>query len=349
MSSVELKTTASKIGSCTVLITCWMEGTVMTTPNEKSWLSTWTLDGSPFGYLLLQEEDHLLRLCLAFLNEEICQNNNLVSVQVFVEGIHPLMNIARETAETTTWWCSDWVNNSLLRHQRYSCGSCHRNPIQYHLPFNQLIVNFASPIHPERGDSRVILKGEHLALERLNHLLANSSLSDVTFRVKGETIKAHSVIVAAGSPVLSAMFQHDFEENRTRTVVIDDTKAQVFKQFLQYIYIGTAPEMEDVAMDLLVVADKYGVDSLKEECATVLSRKLKLDNVISILILAHLHSIPKLFQSALDFMAKHNRIVCSLSDYAMLMENYPKLCFKVNQYMFGSPESSIASSADLIG
>lgn len=217
------------------------------------------------------------------------------------------------------------------------------------MPFNQLIVNFASPIHPEGEESRVILKGEKLALERLSHLLTDSSSSDVTFRVQGEMIKAHSLIVAAGSPVLSALFKHDFEENRTRVVVIDDTNAQVFLQLLQYLYSGTASEMEDVAMDLLVVADKYGVESLKDECAIVLGRKLKLDNVIPILILAHLHSIPKLFQLALDFMAKHGRIVCSLSDYAMLMENYSKLCFKVNQYMFGSPESSIAASADLIG
>ena len=181
-----------------------------------------------------------------------------------------------------------------------------------------------------------------MALERLSLLLADTSLSDVTFRVEGETIKAHRAIVTAGSPVLSAMFQHNFQENRTRTVIIEDTKPLIFKQLLQYLYTGTATEMEkeEVAIDLLVAADKYGVDSLKEECSIILGRKFKLDNVIPILIIAHLHSIPKLFQLAMDFMAKNCRIVCSLSDYAKLMESYPKLCFKVNQFMFaGSPEA----------
>jgi len=89
------------------------------------------------------------------------------------------------------------------------------------------------------------------------------------------------------------MFQHDFEEYRTRTVVIDDTKAQVFLQLLQYLYTGTASEMEkeDITVDLLVAADKYGVESLKEECAMLIGRNLKTENIINILILAHLHSI----------------------------------------------------------
>ena len=161
--------------------------------------------------------------------------------------------------------------------------------------FSQVILNLSDAVELDNIPSnRVYVKeSEKLALERFASLLQDQSFVDVTFCVKGVNVKAHSVVVAAGSPVLSAMFQHDFEENRTRTVVIDDTKAQVFLQLLQYLYTGTASEMEkeDITVDLLVAADKYGVESLKEECAMLIGRNLKTENIINILILAHLHSI----------------------------------------------------------
>ena len=64
----------------------------------------------------------------------------------------------------------------------------------------------------------------------------------------------------------------DFIESRTRVVEIQDTKPQVFKQLLQYLYTGKAPQIEEEGMahDLFIVADKYGVDLLTEECANVL-------------------------------------------------------------------------------
>ena len=158
---------------------------------------------------------------------------------------------------------------------------------------------------------------------------------------------AHSAIVAAASPVMSAMFQHDFKENRTRIVNIEDTRPLIFKQLLQYIYTGTVSGdieqegEEDITMDVFVAADKYGVDALKEECSIILSRKLDVDNVVAILILAHLHSVPYLFNASVNFMVKNNRVVCSHSDYAILMETYPKLCFQVNKCIYPYISSSV--------
>lgn len=94
---IKLKATSSKLGDRTVLINCWMEGTV-TSLSNKDWITTIYLEGSPFGYLLLQEEDSLLRLCLAFLQEDLCLNNNLMSIEVFIEGIHPSLNVVQEIA-----------------------------------------------------------------------------------------------------------------------------------------------------------------------------------------------------------------------------------------------------------
>ena len=323
-----------------MLMTCWMECNSFGSL-EENWLTPVQLEGGlPFCYLLVQEQNQFLRLCLAFpVDGGVYSNENVSYVEIYLEGIHSSNRIVREMAIDTVWWCSEWVTNSLTR-ERLSCPGCH--PQQFHLPFSQVILHFTTPLANGKAshsrDGVFIKEGEQFALTRLSNLLTDSTFADVTICVRGEAFMAHSAIVAAASPVMSAMFQHDFKENRTRIVNIGDTRALIFKQLLQYIYTGTVSGdveeegEEDITMDLFVAADKYGVDALKEECSIILlSRKFDVDNVVSILILAHLHSVPYLFNASINFMVKNNRIVCSHPDYAILMETYPKVCFQVNK------------------
>ena len=178
---------------------------------------------------------------------------------------------------------------------------------------------------------------EHV-LEHLTKLWEHKTGSDVTFNCGGEIIKAHTLILASGSPILAAMFQNDFKESQERLVLIKDIEAKVFENFLRYIYVGECDLLEkgegsEVA-DLLVAADKYAVDSLKEECENHLSKIITVENAVQYLELAHLHNAQKLHKSALNFMADNAKAVCSRKDVFMaMMKSYPELCFQFIQLM----------------
>lgn len=88
--------------------------------------------------------------------------------------------------------------------------------------------------------------------------------------------------------------------------------------------------------DLLVAADKYSVESLKQECATVLCRGVKVDNAAKLLILAHLHSVGDLFKTCMEYIAKNGQDVCSRMDWLDLIEHYPKLSFHATQLILVS-------------
>ena len=160
----------------------------------------------------------------------------------------------------------------------------------------------------------------------------------MTFNCGGEIIKAHTLILASGSPILAAMFQNDFKESQERLVLIKDIEAKVFENFLRYIYVGECDLLEkgegsEVA-DLLVAADKYAVDSLKEECENHLSKIITVETAVQYLELAHLHNAQKLHKSALNFMADNAKAVCSRKDVFMaMMKSYPELCFQFIQLM----------------
>lgn len=228
-----------------------------------------------------------------------------------------------------TWmWSASWTCT-----QR--CGNCTGYDkcayCAYSRPFFsvQVVIDF-------KDDMAYLKTGEKNVLEHLSKLLKEQHLADLTFKVKNETLKAHSIIVAAGSTVLSAMFQHDADvSHRPRVVEIKDTKPQVFKQLLQYLYTGKVHDIaqEGMAHDLIVAADNYGVESLKDECASVLIRNLKVENAARTLVTAHLQSSPKLHEATLSFMSKHGKAICSRSDWMDIIKSYPELCFQATQLM----------------
>jgi speckle-type POZ protein len=130
------------------------------------------------------------------------------------------------------------------------------------------------------------------------------------------------------------MFQHNFRENQEKVVEIKDINPDVFEALLCYIYIGNGRRNVDVA-ELLVAADKYAVETLKEECALFLSRKLTVKNAVQYLVLAHLHSSRKLREASLHFISKNAKAICSSKDWMEIIKNYPELCFQATQLILG--------------
>ena len=277
--------------------------------------------------------------------KNICSEEKLPEIYAKRNGTDgQWMNPVKGTQGQWLWnasWVTTGITGMPLTHIIHNVTCMYCCPISHTCQscgLNQIRPAFSVDILIDFKDGSAYIKeGEKNVLGYLTKLLNDSSLADVTFQLKNEAIKAHSIIVSAGSPVLSVMFTQDFVESRTRVVEIKDTKPQVFKQLLHYIYTGKAPEIEreGMAHDLLVAADKYGVESLKEECANGLIKNLKVENASRTLITAHLHSSSKLHESTLSFMSQHGKAICSRPDWMDLIKTYPELCFQATQLMMG--------------
>ena len=198
-----------------------------------------------------------------------------------------------------------------------------RNKVQYHFPSHNLYL-YRKP-HTKKGQSTIV---NHVA-----SLLDNETSADIEFHVNGTKLVAHSLIVSAGSPVLAAMFQNDFQEKSKRIATINDTTVEVFQQFLRYLYTGDVLENKKDAIvpDLFALADKYGVDSLKDECAVYMAEQLSVENAVDTLIAAHLHSSTILYEETVSFISRNMLTVCSCADWLSFMKEYPELCFVVNK------------------
>lgn len=161
---------------------------------------------------------------------------------------------------------------------------------------------------------------------------------DIQFVLEGNrTIGAHKSILSARSSIFAAIFM---EENLA-AIHISDIQLDVFIELLHHIYAGqlSKPLTESSAQQLYLVADRYSIDDVKRECANFLVRCIYLENVVSLIIWAYLHSVEELLAAAIDFVTLHPRLVCALEDWMDFTRSYPSLCVMITRQIVGIVKS----------
>ncbi|XP_046657417.1 BTB and MATH domain-containing protein 42-like [Daphnia pulicaria] len=197
--------------------------------------------------------------------------------------------------------------------------------ISYKLPdFINLWIDFGTQSPIERN----VIK----TMSGLASMFYDQHRCDVQFRFKdGKSIGAHILILSIGSPVFSAMFQSGLLESQTREVTITDIELEIFRQLLDYLYTGSAPKLadENITKLLFEAADKYSVEHLKNDCLEALQERVRLHNVVNLLIWSHFRSTKPLFDMALDFIVNNFRKLFVQADFEDFLKNYPDLCLMV--------------------
>lgn len=307
------------------------------------------------SYKIEQDLQGVLEMETVISNEMGPGKLENILVQVTKNGIQQFMTLSRSTW-TIKWKKCEWEpsckcnkSGTYGSHRGYIGGRT-RESLMVHRGATNIakICSYCrgqftteSPliilIQSDPDSSISLKKGAQHVIDHLSNLWKTKTLSNVTFKCKTKSIEAHTLILASGSPVLAAMFQHDFTENQKKVVLIKDIEANVFEELLCFIYTGNFSVTNVDVAKLLVAADKYAVETLKEECAMYLANSLTVENALPYLVKSHLHNSPLLYQSALGFITKKEnaKAICLRKDWMEIIKHYPELCFQVTQLMIG--------------
>ncbi|KAJ4814640.1 BTB/POZ domain-containing protein [Rhynchospora pubera] len=158
-------------------------------------------------------------------------------------------------------------------------------------------------------------------------LLQSAVNSDGAFA----SVPVDRVVLRSRSPVFKAMLATDMEESRTGVIKIPDATPKVLESFVSYLYTAETTLDEDIARDLLILADKYQVDHLKEFCERYMTSNVTYDNAIVSYAFAHLHNA-KLLQDVARSLIIENIDMGTLmerEDYKELSEQDPHLIVKL--------------------
>merc|ERR1711988_348631 len=122
----------------------------------------------------------------------------------------------------------------------------------------------------------------------LRNSLNDQTWSDVTFIVEGKPVYAHKVLCMRCS-YFRSMFDGQMREAQQKTITISGMSHRVFLGLLEYLYTDEVEIGLDVAMDLFVAADQFGVERLKKLCEKKILVSINIDSVATILQAANMH------------------------------------------------------------
>ncbi|XP_044593882.1 speckle-type POZ protein-like [Cotesia glomerata] len=164
-------------------------------------------------------------------------------------------------------------------------------------------------------------------VEDYRRLFETKEGCDVILKVGDEAFEAHRTILMARSEMFFKLFTLATEEktNTREIITLTDIKPEIFKSFLEFIYTDQVTEIDLVVEELLEVADKYLLDSLKDLCAESLLKVLRADNAIRVLSLAERYNVPQLSEHVSEFIVCNAKDVIKTPEFKSMKQSNPSL------------------------
>jgi speckle-type POZ protein len=314
-------------------------GKFVSTPKFSAGGHNWLIKYYPQGYVA-ENEGNYISLCLMLLN---------ISRSVKVDYELGILNkYGRPTAESwarstdifnakMSWMYANFMKRSDLE-SRYIRDDCF------------IVVCSVTVINEPCALLKSCSVGAfpfNLANE-LGILLERQEEVDVIFKVEGEDISAHRLILACRSPVFKAELFGQMVERNSKFIKIDDMIPLVFRAMLHFMYTDSVPDIEDLVSEgtsdmnmsstilyqhLIVAADRYMLKGLKKLCEERLCRTIFIDTVVSSLAVAEQHNCDDLKKECLEFIADPNnllRVVLS-KEYISLASSCPLLLDRLRE------------------
>lgn len=160
---------------------------------------------------------------------------------------------------------------------------------------------------------------------------SSSSATDLLLHASSSTpaVPAHRSVLISRSPVFRAMLENEMEESRSGMIKINDVSYDVLRLFVHYLYTAEVLLDEQMACELLVLAEKYQVKHLKAFCEKFLTSKVHNENAIANYAFAHRHNSKQLLDAALSLIMDNMSTLTEREEYKELVEKDPRLVVEI--------------------
>uniref|UniRef100_A0A0N5BIW3 BTB domain-containing protein n=1 Tax=Strongyloides papillosus TaxID=174720 RepID=A0A0N5BIW3_STREA len=103
----------------------------------------------------------------------------------------------------------------------------------------------------------------NMFLNGMSRMLDSSEYYDCIIKVEDSEINVHKCIIATGSEVLRSILKNKSSEHESNVIEINDFSLEVVKEMVNYLYTGRSPKIDEVAIEMLEIAEKYKLEGLK--------------------------------------------------------------------------------------
>jgi len=172
-------------------------------------------------------------------------------------------------------------------------------------------------------------KSYQLLPHQISSFYESGEYSDCVVSCGDTDFKCHKIVLASRSPVFKAMFSSDLKESISSRVVIEDLDVDIVTEMIHYMYSGNVRQLDDQAISLLTVADKYDLSELKETCESHLCEKITMANICDILIVSYLHNGASLPKAAFQYVSNNGDKLMEQNDFKDKLMSYPHIIMRI--------------------
>ncbi|ODN02295.1 Speckle-type POZ protein [Orchesella cincta] len=152
----------------------------------------------------------------------------------------------------------------------------------------------------EKGPSEIDKAMERHAHrgEDLGRLFKESIWTDAVIQTSNKAFKVHKLILSAFSPVFAAALN----ENADSTITISQFPDDIVEAMLEHVYTGVTSLMNEMAPELLQIANKYELSGLKKDAEYFTADRLIINNAVDIMVFARVNNSQYLKSRAMKFI-----------------------------------------------
>ncbi|KAF9603093.1 hypothetical protein IFM89_033818 [Coptis chinensis] len=121
------------------------------------------------------------------------------------------------------------------------------------------------------------------------------------------------------------MLENEMEESISGTIKISEVTYDALHSFVQYLYIAEVSLDEQMACDLLALAEKYQVKHLKSHCENFLTSKLNAENAFMCFAFSSQHNAKNQHEKSLSLITENMDKLTKQEEYQELVDKDPRL------------------------
>ena len=112
--------------------------------------------------------------------------------------------------------------------------------------------------------------------------------ADIRFKTSEGIVPAHKAIICSECKYYRALLLGNLKESQMDVIEVTDMSHKAFMAILKYMYSHQVEisEIEDEIIDVLLIANKYGIESLSDYLESIVAANIQDDNVDSLTQLA---------------------------------------------------------------
>lgn len=168
--------------------------------------------------------------------------------------------------------------------------------------------------------------------ERIEHLYRNPLMADVYFMVTDKggnpyqevTIPSHKFVLVVTSPVFFKMFYGALQES-TQSINLLDCDSEGFLEFSRFVYCDEVQLTRECVVQVLYLAEKYMIPSLKTQCRSFLLANIDAENVLDVLPAVHLLEEAYCFDQCCKIVDAYTETILQTAPVSLLEDHYELL------------------------